>query len=56
MIPIFKSDFSIGKSILRLDKKSFEEGLDTSIFKILSENKSKDLILVEDTMIGFLEA
>jgi DNA polymerase III alpha subunit len=56
MIPIFKSDFSIGKSILRLDEKSFEEDLDSSIFKILASNGAKDLILVEDTMIGFLEA
>lgn len=56
MIPLFKSDFSIGKSILRLDKRSFEEGSDSNIFKILSDNKEKNLILVEDTMIGFLEA
>ena len=56
MIPLFKSDFSIGKSILRLDNRSFEEGSDSSIFKILSDSKCNDLVLVEDTMIGFLEA
>jgi len=56
MLPLFKSDFSIGKSILRLDKKSFEEGSDSSIFKILKDNDLKNLVLLEDTMIGFLEA
>lgn len=56
MIPLFKSDFSIGKSILRLDKKSFEEDSDSSIFKIVKKSNSKNLVLVEDTMIGFLEA
>lgn len=56
MIPLFKSDFSIGKSILRVDKKSFEEDHPSSIFKILKENSINNLTLVEDSMTGFLEA
>jgi len=56
MVPLFKSDFSIGKSILRLDKKSVELNSETSIFSILLENNIKKLVLVEDNMTGFLEA
>jgi DNA polymerase III alpha subunit len=56
MIPIFKSDFSIGKSILRLDEKSFNENSESSIFKILKDSNLTNLVLVEDTMTGFLEA
>ena len=56
MLPLFKSNFSIGKSILRLDEKSFEEDSPSSIFKILKDNDIQNLVLVEDTMIGFLES
>ena len=56
MLPLFKSDFSIGKSILRLDLKSVSEKPDSSIFNILSENNLSRLVLVEDSMIGFMEA
>lgn len=57
MIPLWKSHNSIGgKSILTLgEPKKLDEGPD-SIFSILTENKMSDLILVEDTMIGFLDA
>jgi DNA polymerase III alpha subunit len=56
MLPLFKSDFSIGKSILRLDLKSIEENPESSIFNILTQNQISNLILVEDSMIGFMEA
>lgn len=56
MLPLFKSDFSIGKSILRLNKKSIEDNPESSIFKILLENNINKLVLVEDSMIGFMEA
>jgi len=57
MLPLFKSHFSIGKSILTLDdpKKTTPEGSD-SVFSILQEEKMNKLILVEDTLIGFFEA
>lgn len=57
MLPLFKSHYSIGKSILTLDdpKKVTEGGAD-SIFKILIENGLDKLILVEDSLIGFFEA
>jgi hypothetical protein len=57
MLALFKSCYSIGKSILTLDdpKKTSPEGSD-SIFKIALENDLKEIILVEDSLIGFFEA
>ena len=57
MLPLFKSHYSIGKSILTLDdpKKVTDGGAD-SIFKIAVENKLNSIILVEDSLIGFFEA
>lgn len=57
MVALFKSHFSLGKSILTLDdpKKTSEGGPD-SIFKIAVDNGLKQIVLVEDTLIGFFEA
>jgi DNA polymerase III alpha subunit len=56
MIPLWKSHNSIGgKSILTLSDSTDEGGPD-SIFSIITEAKLNQLVLVEDTMIGFLEA
>lgn len=57
MIPLFKSHYSLGKSILTLKppRGNDPEGAD-SIFDILKENDLSRLVLVEDTMVGFLEA
>jgi len=57
VLPLFKSHYSIGRSILTLDKEDscIEEGPD-SIIDICKENKIKDLILVDDSMGGFLQA
>ena len=57
MLPLFKSDFSIGKSILTLDlpEKSKVGGAD-SIFSIAISNKLKEVVLVEDSLTGFLQA
>jgi len=56
-IPLFKSHYSIGKSILTLDKP---DGLDKSgpdsIIKICKDNSLKEACLVDDTMSGFLQA
>ena len=58
MIPIFKSNFSIGKSILTLDapEPCPDEDAADSILQIVKENNLSQLVLVEDSMIGFLEA
>jgi DNA polymerase III alpha subunit len=57
MIPIFKSHYSIGKSILTLKnpEKVEEDGAD-SVFSIAQEYKLKQVCLVEDSLVGFLEA
>ena len=71
-IPIFKSHYSIGKSILTLSpatvsarngsassdndvKESLVDG-PCSIFDIVNENDLKQIVLVEDSLIGFLQA
>ena len=58
MIPLFKTHYSIGKSILTLDDPddSLDDLKSDSVFKIAQENNLKKLILVEDSMGGFLEA
>ena len=55
MTPVFKSTFSIGKSILTLDPASSEGGAD-SIIEICKEHQIDPLVLVEDTMTGFVKA
>ena len=58
MIPLFKSNYSIGKSILTLERPcaSPDTTKADSILQIAQDNNLKKLILVEDSMIGFLEA
>jgi len=56
VIALFKSHYSIGKSILTLDTKTKEEGAPDSIFEIVQENGIKRLVLVEDSFMGFLQA
>lgn len=57
MLPLFKSHYSIGKSILTLDdpKKTDPTGPD-SIFQIAQESNLSKILLVEDSLIGFFEA
>ena len=54
MVPLFKSDYSIGKSILTLNDPSKSGPI--SIFSILEEQGQKELCLVEDNLTGFLQA
>jgi DNA polymerase III alpha subunit len=57
MIPLFKSNYSIGKSILTLDEPSkIKDGSADSIISIAIENGLDKIFLVEDSMIGFIEA
>ncbi len=42
MIPLFKTHFSIGKSILRID----------DIDRVCTDNQIEEIFLVEDTMCG----
>ncbi|MDA1237336.1 MAG: hypothetical protein O3A15_00125 [Proteobacteria bacterium] len=57
MQPLFKSHYSVGKSILTLTPPgATKEGSSDSIFEIAQEEDLKTVILVEDAPIGFLEA
>jgi DNA polymerase III alpha subunit len=58
MLPLFKSDFSIGKSILNLNLPSSDndEYSSDSIFDMAVSNNLTDVVLVEDCLTGFLEA
>lgn len=56
IIPLFKSHFSIGKSILTLDHKNDEENGPDSIVQIAKDYKFKKVFLVEDCFSGFLQA
>jgi hypothetical protein len=58
MIPIFKSNYSIGKSILTLEmpEENPDSSVSDSILQIAKDNKLEKLVLVEDSMIGFMEA
>lgn len=58
MIPLFKSNYSIGKSILTLDepKEKFDSSEADSIFQIAKDENLNQIVLVEDSMIGFLDA
>lgn len=53
--PIFKSTYSIGKSILTL-KESSQEGGSDSIITLCKENGIKDVVLVEDNLTSFMKA
>ena len=56
MIPLFKSHYSIGKSILTLkEKESSIVNGPQSIIDLCLANKIEDMYLVDDSMSGFLE-
>ena len=57
MIPLFKSHFSMGRSILTISdlEKQKKDGPD-NIISIVKENGLKELYLVEDSLTGFLTA
>ena len=56
MIPLFKSHYSIGKSILTLNEPSESNGLSDSVFDIVKENNLTEVVMVEDSFMGFLQA
>lgn len=56
MIPLFKSHYSLGRSILTLENKDQPDDYPDSIIQIAKEYKLKEICLVEDNMSSFLEA
>ena len=56
-VPLFKSHYSIGKSILTLeDNDEANPKKPSSIIEIAKRNNLSSVFLVEDSMNGFLEA
>tara|TARA_Y100001973_G_scaffold93175_1_gene143749 strand:- start:1395 stop:2150 length:756 start_codon:yes stop_codon:yes gene_type:complete len=57
MIPLFKSQYSLGRSILTLDSPEslIEDGPD-SIVDLAVKNNLEEVFLVDDSMSGFLQA
>jgi len=56
MIPLFKSHYSLGRSILTLENKDYPDDYPDSIIQIAKEYNLKEICLVEDNMSSFLEA
>ena len=56
IIPLFKSHYSIGRSILTLEDEEKEENQPDSIIDIAKDNDLKEIHLVEDNMTSFLQA
>ena len=56
VLPLFKTHYSLGKSILNLNLVDNEPDESDSVFSIAKNNNLNDLVLVEDCMTGFLEA
>ncbi len=57
MLPLFKSHYSVGRSILTLaNPSSVVSGGSSSVFDIASRHSLERLVLVEDSLIGLLEA
>ena len=57
MIPIFKSQYSLGRSILTLENPdSLIDGGPNSIVKIAVDNDLKEVYLVDHNISGFLQA
>lgn len=56
MIPLFKSHYSLGRSILTLEDKNESDDYPDSIIQIAKEHKLKEISIVEDNMSSFLEA
>tara|TARA_R100000008_G_scaffold72358_1_gene50522 strand:+ start:32 stop:790 length:759 start_codon:yes stop_codon:yes gene_type:complete len=56
VLPLFKSQYSLGRSILTLEaaESSLERGPD-SIVDLALENDLKKVFLIDDTMSGFLQ-
>lgn len=56
ILPLFKSHYSIGRSILTLEDEEDTGSYPNSIINIAKENGIKNIYLVEDNMTSFLQA
>jgi len=56
-LPLFKSHYSIGRSILTLEEaEKIKSDSPVSIFSLVKEANLQEVVLVEDSFSGFLEA
>jgi len=57
MLPLFKSHYSVGKSILTIaHPDEVRQGGSASVFDIAARHDLQKVILVEDSLIGFLQS
>lgn len=56
ILPLFKSHYSVSRSILTLDSSEKIPNSPVSVFSLAKEADLKELVLVEDSFSGFLEA
>jgi DNA polymerase III alpha subunit len=58
VLPLFKSHYSLGRSILTLEEPfdKSKKAVENSIFYLLTQNKIDSLVLVEDNISGLLQA
>jgi DNA polymerase III alpha subunit len=56
VLPLFKTHYSLGRSILTLEKPSPKASYKNSVFDLLADNKLDTLVLVEDNISGLLQA
>jgi DNA polymerase-3 subunit alpha len=56
VVPLFKSHYSLGRSILTLEDSSPEPDEADSIFDICKENNMEEMVLIDHNMSGFLQA
>ena len=57
VLPFFKSQYSLGRSILTLEKpEDVEESGPDSIIDISQKNDLKEAVIADDSMTGFQQA
>ena len=56
VLPLFKTHYSLGKSILNLSLSESQPDESDSVFSLAKESKLEEVVLVEDCLTGFLEA
>jgi hypothetical protein len=58
VLPLFKSQYSVGRSILTLaaQSKELDSNYPVSIFDIAKQHNLDQVIVVDDSISGFLEA
>ena len=56
VIPLFKSHYSLGKSILTLEKATEDKAHPKSCLSLCKQNNISNFFLVDDNMSGFLQA